>query len=120
MLALFERLPRPGFRGRALRVVFVPLVLQAAFFPGLLGGGVFGRDLLEGGILAELRIHELPQFGERGLQDVQALLHLGRHRLLQRHPRDLFHACHFHENQAWQMLLQAIITPKEVLLRGFF
>ena len=94
MLAPLERLFRPGFRTRALRIILVPLLLHRAGLFGLGNTRLVRGHLLERGIRAQLRIHQLPKFRERSLEHMQTLLHLRRQRLLQRHPRHLLHSSH--------------------------
>jgi hypothetical protein len=84
-----------AFRGGKPRLghVFAPLLVELGEFgefpvevllvarAGFLEGNV-GRLLLEGRILDEFLLDQLAQLEGRGLQQLQALLHLGRNRLL--------------------------------------
>ena len=94
MLALVESLARPGLARGPLRVVFAPLLLKRAGLLLLGFSGSFRNEFLQGGIGPQLGIHERPQLCQRRLQDMKALLHLRRQRLLERHLCDLLHACH--------------------------
>ena len=67
--------------GEAAEFLIEPIVVEVVFLRGVLDGNLGGFHF-QHGILLHFQLHHLPQFKDGSLEDIQALLQLGREPLL--------------------------------------